>query len=117
MTLNIGDWIALGVVIAIVLGVIIYYTVKIVKMTPEDRKKKIVTYLKGVVALAEQELGSGQGEAKLEEVEAYFNKNAPILLKVLLFLTGKDSLKDLIEQALSEIKESFGTTNDDSSSD
>lgn len=117
MNLNIGDWIALGVVIAIILGVLIYYIVKIAKMTPEDRKKRLVTYLKGAVALVEQELGSGQGETKLEEVEAYFNKNAPILLKVLLFLTGKDNLKDLIEQALAEIKKSFGNTNDNSSSD
>ena len=78
-------------------------------MKPEERKKVLITYLKGLVALAEQEiLGNKKGEEKLKMVEDYFNKNAPWFSKLLLILMGKDSLKELIEVALAEIKKSFG---------
>ena len=38
-------------------------------------------------------------------VEEYFNKNAPLTYRIILFLLGKDNLKNLIEDALAEIKE------------
>lgn len=104
-------WVVIGLVGLGILAYAIYMIVKIAKMTPEERKQTLVTYLKGAVALAEQQIGSGNGEIKLAQVEDYFNKNAPWFLKILLTITGKSNLKELIELALSEIKENFGTTN------
>lgn len=101
-------WIIIGVVGAAVLAFLIYWIVKICKMKPEERKKLLVTYLKGAVAMAEQEIGKGQGEVKLQEVEDYFNAHASWFLKILLLITGKENLKEMIELALSEIKKSFG---------
>jgi hypothetical protein len=78
-------------------------------MSKEEKIKTLKTYLKGLVSLAEQEIvGSKMGEEKLAMVEAYFNKKAPIIYKIILSLLGKDNLKEFIEEALKEIKESFG---------
>lgn len=100
-------WVIIGVVGAAVLAFLIYWIIKICKMKPEDRKKVLLTYLKGAVAMAEKEIGAGHGDAKLQEVEDYFNKHAGWFLKILLMVSGKSCLKDLIEEALKEIKESF----------
>lgn len=95
----------------IVLGIIIYAVINIIKyakMTPEERKKVLKTYLKGLIALAEQEIvGNKKGEERLQMVEDYFNKKAPTIYKLLLALIGKDNLKEIIEEALKEIKKSF----------
>lgn len=95
----------------IVLGIIVYAVINIIKytkMTPEERKKVLKTYLKGLVALAEQEVvGSKKGEEKLQMVEDYFNKKAPTVYKLLLTLIGKDNLKEIIEEALDEVKKTF----------
>lgn len=100
-------WVVIALVGVGILAYVIYTIVKIAKMSPEDRKQMLVTYLKGAVALAEQQIGSGNGEIKLARVEDYFNKNAPWFLKILLTVTGKQNLKELIELALTEIKDSF----------
>lgn len=100
-------WVVIALVGVGILAYVIYTIVKIAKMSPEDRKQMLVTYLKGAVALAEQQIGSGNGEIKLAQVEDYFNKNAPWFLKILLTVTGKQNLKELIELALTEIKDSF----------
>lgn len=81
--------------------------VKILKLPKEERKNVLITYLKGVVALAEREIGSGNGKEKLAMVEEQFEKKAPFVYKIILSLTGKEQLVDLIEQALKEIKEDF----------
>lgn len=103
--------IALYVIIALIavaiIGAGIYFGIKIKKMSKEDRKKLLVTFLKGAVALAEEEIGSGNGEAKLAMVEAYFNDKAPVIYKLILKALGKENLKEFIEEALSEIKNSF----------
>ena len=102
-------WIIIGVVCAGVLAFVIYNIIKISKMSAEDRKKVLITYLKGAIALAEQEIiGTKRGEERLKMVEDYFNENAPWFLKILLALMGKETLKQLIEDGLSEIKKSFG---------
>lgn len=100
-------WIIIGVVFATVLGVVIYFVVKICRMSADERKQLLLVYLKGLVAMAEKEVGAGHGDEKLKEVEDYFNAHAGWFLKILLLLSGKDNLKDLIQQALIEIKESF----------
>lgn len=105
---NILMWIIIAVIAIVVIGYVVYKVIKIIKMSPEEREKTLIIYIKGAVAAAERELGAGQGAAKLEQVEAYFNKNAGWFLKILLIITGKEDLKDLIETALAEIKEDFG---------
>lgn len=95
----------------IVLGIIIYAVINIIKyakMTPEERKKVLKTYLKGLIALAEQEIiGTKKGEEKMKMVEDYFNKKAPFVYKMILSILGKENLKEIIEEALKEIKDSF----------
>jgi hypothetical protein len=105
---NILMWITIGIIAMCIIGYVIYQIIKIVKMSPEERKEKLITYLKGVVAFIERELGAGNGPVKLEQVEKYFEKNASWFLKTILMITGKDNLRDLIEMALKEIKEDFG---------
>lgn len=100
-------YIILGVVGAAVLAFVIYKIVQIAKMKPEERKQLIKTYLKGLVAEAEKQIGAGNGDLKFAQVEEWFNKKAPMVLKIVLFILGKENLKDLIEDALKEIKESF----------
>lgn len=103
-------WIIVGLIAALILGVVIYYIVKICKMKPEDRKALILNFLKGAVVAAEEYIGKGHGQEKLAYVEEYFKKKAPWFLKVLFAITGKDSLDDLIEEALKAVKENFGET-------
>lgn len=40
-------------------------------------------------------------------VEDYFKTKAPKIYKLILLATGKDNLRELIELALSEIKDNF----------
>lgn len=100
-------YIILGVIGAAVLAFVIYKIVQIAKMKPEERKELIKTYLKGLVAEAEKQIGAGNGDLKFAQVEEWFNKKAPMILKIVLSILGKENLKDLIEDALKEIKESF----------
>ena len=100
-------YIILGVIGAAALAFVIYKIVQIAKMKPEERKELIKTYLKGLVAEAEKQIGAGNGDLKLAQVEEWFNKKAPMVLKIVLSILGKENLKDLIEDALKEIKESF----------
>ena len=107
MDMDILAYVLIGLLAAGIIGAIIVLIVKLAKMSPEDRKKYLVTYLKGLVALAEKEIGSGHGADKLAMVEDYFNKKAPIFVKIVLTVFGKNNLRELIEMALKEIKESF----------
>lgn len=105
---NIILYIIIGVLAVAILGFIVYKAIKIIKMSPEDRKKLIVTYLIGLVTSAEEAIGSGHGVEKLEQVEKWFNEKAPFLYKAALKILGKENLKDLIEEALKEVKNNFG---------
>lgn len=96
------------VIVAIVLIAAIIFLVKIFKMKPEERTKLVKTYLKGLVALAEQEIvGTKRGKERLEMVENVFKRKAPMIYKITLLLLGKDNLVQLIEDALKEIKTAF----------
>lgn len=106
---DLAMWITIGAIGLVVLVLIVLFIIKLTKMTPEERKKLLKTYLKGAISLAEQELvGSKRGQEKLEMVEEYFNKNASWFLKIVLLITGKSNLQELIEESLGEIKDSFG---------
>lgn len=103
-------WIIIGLVAAGVLAFLIYYIVKLCKMSKEERNKLLKTYLKGAIALAEQEIvGNKRGQEKLEAVEKYFKEHAPWFLKLVLFVAGKENLTELINEALQEVKDSFTT--------
>lgn len=105
--MDILAYVLIGLLAAGIIGAVIFLIVKLAKMSPEDRKKYLVTYLKGLVALAEKEIGAGHGADKLAMVEDYFNKKAPAFVKIVLTVFGKNNLRELIEMALKEIKESF----------
>lgn len=95
---------ALAVVIAWFAATI----VKIVRMEPEQREEAVKTYLKGLIAWAEKEFtGHGRGAEKLLSVLEAFSKNAPIFVRLIVLLGGVDSLEELIEKALKELKENF----------
>lgn len=101
-------YIVLGVA---VLGILVFaaiWIVKFCKLSKEEKIKLLKTYLKGLIALAEQEIvGSKRGEEKLAMVEKAFREKAPMVYKITLLLLGKDNLTQLIEDALKEIKAAF----------
>ena len=107
-------WIIIGLVCAGALAFLIYLIVRICKMKPEERKELILNFLKGAVVAAEQYIGSGHGDEKLAYVEEYFKKKAPWFIKILFFISGKDNLKELIEEALEAVEGSFGKNKEDS---
>lgn len=96
------------IVCALGIGYIVYKVVKIAAMTPENRKKTILTYLMGLVSAAEDEIGAGHGADKLEYVEDYFKSKAPTTYRIILRFIGKQNLKNLIEDALDTVKMAFG---------
>jgi hypothetical protein len=101
-------YISLGIVCLCLITALIVKIVRLCKMPKEEREKVIKTYLKGIIMLAEEEIiGTKKGEERLAMVEEYFNKNAPLTYRIILFLLGKDNLKNLIEDALTEIKEAL----------
>ena len=100
-------YVLIGIIGVFVLGVAIYWLVKFCKLSKEDKKKLLLVYLKGMVAQAEKEIGAGHGMEKLQEVEEYFDKNAGWFMKMLRLLTGKEHFVELIELALTEIKDNF----------
>lgn len=104
---QIFGYVILGLAAVVINGWIVLSIIKIVKLPTDQKKEMVITYLKGLVALAEKTIGSGHGQTKLAMVEDYFNKNAPMAYKTLLFFIGKENLRELIETALAEIKESF----------
>lgn len=105
---DITMWIIIGVVCAAILAFAIYLIVRICKMKPEKRKELLLNFLKGAVVAAEEYIGSGHGDEKLQYVEDYFNKNAPWFLKILFAISGQNDLKSLIEEALDAVEGSFG---------
>ena len=100
---NIGLYLGIGAVVLAFLSQII----KFCKMSKDDKKKLLLTYLAGLVTMAEEEIGSGHGAGKLEKVENYFKAHAGVFYKIILLIFGKENLKDLIEQALALVKKNF----------
>ena len=102
-------YIVIGVVALVLLTLLIIKIIKFVKMSPEQKREFLKTYVKGIVVLAEQTVtGDKKGQEKLQMVEDYFNKKAPMAYKFVLFLIGKDNFKQIVEEALEDIKNSFG---------
>ena len=102
-------YIVIGVVALVLLTLLIIKIVKFVKMSPEQKREFLKTYVKGIVVLAEQTVtGDKRGQEQLQMVVDYFNKKAPMVYKFVLFLIGKDNFKQIVEEALEDIKNSFG---------
>lgn len=101
-------FIVVMIIFAIVIVFAIINIIKFSKLSKEEKLKILKTYLKGLVSLAEQEIiGTKRGEERMAMVEEYFNKKAPFIYKMILSVLGKDNLKEIIEDALKEVKESF----------
>jgi hypothetical protein len=93
------------IVLAIILGI----TIKKVWSLPKNEKIKVI---KGLllewVNIAEKELGSGQGQAKLQLVYTMFVARFPVISRVIPFIIFSkwvDEALDKMEEMLSEKKE------------
>lgn len=104
---NIGLYLGIGAVVLAFLSYLVPQIIKFCKMSKEDKKKFLLTYLAGLVTMAEEKIGAGHGAEKLEEVENYFKKHASVFYKMLLKVFGKENLKGLIEEALQLVKKNF----------
>lgn len=104
---NIIIYVLFGLVCVCAIGYIVFQIIKFSKMTSEEKRETIITYLKGLVAFAEKKLGSGKGAEKLKLVEDMFKKKAPFIYKMLLKAVGVKDIKELVEVALAEVKRDF----------
>ena len=104
---NIGLYLGIGAVVLAFLSYLATQIVKFCKMSKEDKRKLLLTYLAGLVTMAEDKIGAGHGAEKLAEVENYFNTHAGPYYKMILKVFGKENLKDLIEEALALVKKNF----------
>lgn len=104
---NIGLYLGIG---AVVFAFFLYFVpqiIKFCKMSKDDKRKLLLTYLAGLVTMAEDKIGAGHGAEKLAEVENYFNTHAGPYYKMILKVFGKENLKGLIEEALALVKKNF----------
>lgn len=101
--MNIELIILIGAAI-VAIGVFLW---EIFRRSPEERKAYLIDFIVGLVVAAEDEIGAGHGQEKLEAVETMFKEKAPFIMKVLLKISGSENLTELIETALSKVKENF----------
>lgn len=104
---NIGLYLGIGAVVLAFLSYLATQIVKFCKMSKDDKRKFLLTYLAGLVTMAEDKIGAGHGAEKLAEVENYFNTHAGPYYKMILKVFGKENLKGLIEEALKLVKKNF----------
>lgn len=103
------SWIMLALfAIIVIAGFIIKFIVPFKKLTKEERKQKLLDLLYSLVVIAEHDIkGSGMGAAKLGYVEDLFYKNAPFIYKLFLKFSDAKDLKELVEEALTTVKDNF----------
>ena len=104
---NIGLYLGIGAVVLAFLSYLVPQIIKFCKMSKDDKRKLLLTYLAGLVTMAEDKIGAGHGAEKLAEVEAYFKTHAGFYYKMILKAFGKENLKGLIEEALQLVKKNF----------
>ena len=104
---NISLYLCIGAVVLVILLYLALKIAKFCKMSKDDKRKLLLTYLAGLVTMAEDKIGSGHGAEKLAEVENYFNTYAGFFYKIILRVFGKENLKGLIEEALQLVKKNF----------
>ena len=71
---NIGLYLGVGAVVLAFLSYLVSQIIKFCKMSKDDKRKLLLTYLAGLVTMAEDKIGAGHGAEKLAEVENYFSK-------------------------------------------
>lgn len=101
--MNIELIIVIGVAV-VAIGIFLW---EIFRRNPEERKAYLIDFIVGLVVAAEDEIGAGHGQEKLEAVEAMFKEKAPFIMKMMLKLSGSDNLTEFIEIALSKVKDNF----------
>lgn len=101
--MNIELIIIIGVSV-VAIGIFLW---EIFRRNPEERKAYLIDFIVGLVVAAEDEIGAGHGQEKLEAVEAMFKEKAPFIMKMMLKLSGSDNLTEFIETALSKVKDNF----------
>ena len=104
---NIGLYLGVGAVVLAFLSYLVPQIIKFCKMSKDDKRKLLLTYLAGLVTMAEDKIGAGHGAEKLAEVENYFNTHAGLFYKIILRALGKANLKGLIEEALQLVEKNF----------
>ena len=104
---NIGLYLGIGAIALAFLSYLVPQIIKFGKMSKDDKRKLLLTYLAGLVTMAEDKIGAGHGAEKLAEVEAYFKTHAGLYYKMILKAFGKENLKGLIEEALQLVKKNF----------
>ena len=104
---NIGLYLGIGAVVLAFLSYLVPKIINFCKMSKDDKRKLLLTYLAGLVTMAEDKIGAGHGAEKLAEVEAYFKTHAGFYYKMILKAFGKENLKGLIEEALQLVKKNF----------
>ena len=104
---NIGLYLGISAVVFAFLSYFVPQIIKFCKMSKDDKRKLLLTYLAGLVTMAEDKIGAGHGAEKLAEVENYFNTHAGPYYKMILKVFGKENLKGLIEEALALVKKNF----------
>ncbi len=104
---NISLYLGIGAVVLIIFSYLALQIAKFCKMPEDDKRKLLLTYLAGLVTMAEDKIGAGHGAEKLAEVENYFNTHAGPYYKMILKAFGKENLKGLIEEALALVKKNF----------
>ena len=104
---NIGLYLGIGAIVLAFLSYLVPQIIKFGKMSKDDKRKLLLTYLAGLVTMVEDEIGAGHGAEKLAEVENYFKTHAGLFYKIILRVFGKENLKGLIEEALQLVKKNF----------
>lgn len=101
--MNIELIIIIGVAV-VAIGIFLW---EIFRRNPEERKAYLIDFIVGLVVAAEDEIGAGHGQEKLEAVETMFKEKAPFIMKIMLKLSGSNNLTEFIETALSKVKDNF----------
>ena len=104
---NISLYLCIGAVVLVIFLYLALQIAKFCKMSKDDKRKLLLTYLAGLVTMAEDKIGAGHGAEKLAEVENYFKAHAGLFYKMILMVFGKENLKGLIEEALQLVKTNF----------
>ena len=104
---NISLYLCIGAVVLVILLYLALKIAKFCKMSKDDKRKLLLTYLAGLVTMAEDKIGAGHGAEKLAEVENHFKAHAGLFYKMILRVFGKENLKGLIEEALQLVKKNF----------
>ena len=101
-------WVLFGLVVAAGLAFVIWQIVRVVRMSPEERKETIKNWLVSAVVAAEGAIKEhGAGLQKMQQVLDTYQHKAPVLYKFMALITKNVDIQDLAEKALATVKENF----------